>query len=165
MIYALTKWIHYFANRCNWLSALAIFLMMILCCTDIICRWAGHSLPGIYELIGLLGTLAVSLSLGYTAIEKSHIAVNYILDFFPASFQRIVEGLNYIICAFLFALASWQSAIYANDMKQFGEVSLTLQMPLYPFIYGISIGCGVLFAVLIIRVARIFSTPYSTENQ
>ena len=164
MIHTLTKWIHWLANRCNWISALAIFSMMVLCCTDILFRWMGYSLTGIYDLIGLLGTLAVSLSLGYTAIERSHIAVNYILEFFPSSFQRAVDTLNYTACAFLFAFACWQSAIYANDMKRFGEVSLTLQIPLYPFIYGISIGCGILFAVLIIRVAGMLSTSYSVKK-
>jgi len=164
MTNTLTKWIHWLASRCNWISVLAIFLMMAFCCADVFCRWAGQSIPGIYELIGLLGTLAVSLSLGQTAVEKSHIAVGYILEFFPVSFQRVVEGLVYIIGAFLFACASWQSAIYANDMKRFGEVSLTLQIPLYPFIYGISIGCGVLFAVLAIRIINNLSTSSLAEN-
>ena len=159
MIYTLAKWIHWIANKCNWISALAIFLMMILCCVDIVFRWVGFPLAGAYEVIGLLGTVSVSMALGYTAIERSHIAVNYILEFFPLPVQRAVECFDYVVCALLFALASWQSAVYAQDMKQFGEVSLTLQIPLYPFIYGISIGCGVLFLVLAIRIAGIFSKP------
>ena len=164
MIYTLAKWIHWIGNKCNWISAFAIFLMMLICCLDVVCRWMGFSVAGAYEIIGLLGTVSVSMSLGYTAIERSHIAVNYILEFFPLSVQRAVEGFDYVVGCVLFALASWQSAVYAADMKQFGEVSLTLQIPLYPFIYGISIGCAVLSLVLAIRIVGVFAPSPVVED-
>jgi len=43
--------------------------------------------------------------------------------------------------------------MYAGKLRQLGEVSMTLQMPIHPFVYGISIGCGLLTLVLGIRFA------------
>ena len=49
----------------------------------------------------------------------------------------------------LFGLIAWQSVAYAIDLRQSHEVSLTIQMPIYPFAYGIAIGCGLLCLILL----------------
>ena len=43
---------------------------------------------------------------------------------------------------------------YAADLQAFGEVSMTLQMPVYPFVYGIAVGCWLLVLVLVVRVLK-----------
>ena len=40
------------------------------------------------------------------------------------------------------------------DLKQSGEISLTLGIPVYPFVAGIAIGCGFLCLVLLFDVAK-----------
>jgi hypothetical protein len=47
-----------------------------------------------------------------------------------------------------------QCLVYAADLKGFGEVSMTLQMPIYPFVYGIAAGCGLLTLVLAVRFLK-----------
>jgi hypothetical protein len=39
--------------------------------------------------------------------------------------------------------------VYAADMWQSGEVSVTLTMPIYPFIYGIAAGSALLCLALL----------------
>ena len=48
----------------------------------------------------------------------------------------------------LFVILSWQSVLYAMDLKESGEVSMTVQMPIHPFVFGISIGCALVSLVL-----------------
>ena len=59
-----------------------------------------------------------------------------------------------LIGAALFGLITWQSLVYAADMRQSGEVSVTLTMPIYPFIYGIAAGSALLVLVLLLDSLR-----------
>jgi hypothetical protein len=63
---------------------------------------------------------------------------------------EIVGLLGAIFVSFSLA---WQAVLYASSLRGTGEVSLTLQVPLYPFVYGVAIGCGMLCIVLLFRFA------------
>jgi TRAP-type mannitol/chloroaromatic compound transport system permease small subunit len=65
-----------------------------------------------------------------------------------------VDGINALICAIFFALVARQCMTYAADLKNYGEVSMTLQMPVYPFVYGIAAGCVLLTLVLVVRFIK-----------
>jgi hypothetical protein len=65
-----------------------------------------------------------------------------------------VDGVNALICAVFFGFLSRQCMVYAADLKSFGEVSMTLQMPIYPFVYGIAAGCCLLTLVLAVRFIK-----------
>lgn len=135
----------------NWLAAGAVALMMMLTCADVFLRYLRRPIPGTYEMVGLLGAVFISFSLAQTSLEKGHIAVDFLVQKLSARTQTAIECGNALISAGLFAMICWQSALYARSLQALKEVSLTLQMPIYPFVYGISIGCGMLCLVLLMR--------------
>lgn len=150
------QWVGYIARSFNWLAAGSVTAMMFLTVSDVVLRLFRHPIPGAYEIVGFLGAVFVSFSLAYTSVQKGHIAVEFLIERLAAPVQRIVELATTMVCALLFALVSWQSVIYAISLKATGEVSLTIQIPLYPFVYGVSAGCGLLAAVLFMRCAVLF---------
>ncbi|MCX5824136.1 MAG: TRAP transporter small permease, partial [Deltaproteobacteria bacterium] len=93
--------------------------------------------------------LIVSFALALTSLEKGHIAVEILMEKLPPRVQVGIETVTSLIGASLFGLLTWQSLIYAADMRQSGEVSVTLTMPIYPFIYGIAAGSAMLVLVLL----------------
>lgn len=159
----LKRLVHGIANGFNGIAAAAVVAMMVLTCADVVLRFFRRPIPGTYEIIGLLGAMFAAFSLAYTSLERGHIAVDFLVQRLSPRTQNIVEGINALICAALFGLVTWQSVLYAGDLQGAGEVSMTLQMPIYPFVYGIAIGCGMLCVVLLMRAAtmltRIRSTP------
>jgi TRAP-type C4-dicarboxylate transport system permease small subunit len=82
-------------------------------------------------------------------MEKGHIAVEILIEKLPQRMQLAVESLGNLVGMLLFGLITYQAFFYALDIRKSGEVSLTLQMPVYPFIFGIAIGCGLLCLLLI----------------
>jgi TRAP-type C4-dicarboxylate transport system permease small subunit len=138
----------------NALAGTAVVVMMLLTCADVILRLFRRPIPGTYEIIGFLGTVAISFSLAYTSLEKGHIAVELLVEKLPRRVQAGVESVTLLIGAALFALITWQSMAYAADLKQSGEVSVTLTMPIYPFIYGIAAGSALLCLVLLVESLR-----------
>lgn len=143
-------------DRFNWVAAGAVVVMMCLTCADVILRLFRHPIPGTYEIVGLLGSVIIAFSIGYTSVEKGHIAVEFIVQKFPLRVQRFIDTINDLISACLFGLITWQSIVYASDLKQSGEVSLTIQMPIYPYVYGIALGCGLLCLVLLLDFVKSF---------
>ncbi len=123
--------------------------MMLLTSADVILRIFRHPIPGTYEMVGLLGAIAISFSLAYTSVEKGHIAVEFLFQKFPKKVRFFISAINDFLCLFLFGLLTWQTILLASDLMQSGEVSMTLQMPIYPYVFGISIGCGLLSLVLL----------------
>lgn len=153
-MFRLDRFINLLSYRFNWIAAGAIVAMMLLTSTDVVLRLFRHPIPGTYEIVGLLGAVVIAFSLAYTSIEKGHIAVEFLVQKFPRNVQLFITAINDLLSTFLFGLIAWQSILYASDLKQSGEVSLTLQAPIYPFIYGIAAGCGLLCFVLILEFLK-----------
>jgi TRAP-type C4-dicarboxylate transport system permease small subunit len=144
------------STKINWGSAICLMGMVLLTTFDVVLRIFGSTIPGTYEIIGLLGAIVISFSLAYTSVEKGHIAVEFLVQKFSKRTGAIINLINSFISIFLWSIISYQSFIYANELRISGEVSMTIQMPTYPFVYGIGIGCFFLIPVLIFEGINAF---------
>jgi len=145
----------------NIIAAGAIVAMMILTCADVVLRLFRHPIPGTYEIVGFIGIIAASFALGATTVEHSHIAVEFLTQRFRPKVQRFILGVNNLIAFSFFSVLAWRSADYAVDLKTAGEVSMTVQIPLYPFAFSITVGCIVLCCVLVLHTADNFRRSLS----
>lgn len=136
------------ASFLNGIAAVAVVAMMALTCLDVLLRLVRHPIPGAYEVVGMLGALFVSFSLARTSVDQGHIAVDFLVQRLPRRVQCAVEAINAGICALLFTVISRQCVLYARDLRSSGEVSMTLQVPLHPFVLGLAVGCAMLSVVL-----------------
>lgn len=146
-----------FKNSCLWLArrlgiiaAVAIFSMMALTCADVILRLFRMPIPGTYEIVSFMGAVAVSFAIAHTSVEKGHVAVSLVVQLLPKRAQAVIESILAALGIILFALIAWQSVIYGLDCQSSGEVSLTLQLPFYPIIYGVALSAGVVCLVLLV---------------
>ncbi len=155
MITRIERIVHSISIKANWIAAGALMIMMLLTTLDVVLRMFKTTIPGTYEIIGLLGTVVVSFSLAYTSLEKGHIAVEFLLEKFPPKLAKSIDLINAVIATMLFGAISWQCFVYGLELKQSGQVSMTVQMPTYPFIFGIAVSAFLMCAVLIIRSIQI----------
>lgn len=149
------KFINSLSLKSNWVASGGLIIMMLLTTLEVFLRTLNMSIPGSYEIIGLLGTIVVSFSLAYTSIEKGHISVDIVLEKLPPRVVKIIDFTNAVLATILFAALAWQSFVYGIELKQSGEVSMTVQIPTYPFIFGIGISAILLCGVLLIRSIKI----------
>lgn len=157
----LAKWMY-------WIAGLAIVLMMLLTCADIflrVCVTLFHHygwkfleplrpLAGTYELVCYLGAVAVSFAMAHTSIEKGHVAVSLVVRLFPQRVQGIIAVFTDSLGFYLFSMISWRSILYAEDLRRSGQVSLTLQLHYYPFVYGVSFAAAAVCLVLLTDIIR-----------
>jgi TRAP-type C4-dicarboxylate transport system permease small subunit len=151
-----------------WVAGTAIVSMMLLTCADVILRLgvtAYHQyhwwflspfrpIPGTYELVCFMGAVAVAFAMAHTSVERGHVAVSIVVNLLPKKVQSIIETITTIFGLILFILLSWQSVLYANDLKARGEVSLTLELPFYPFVYGIGFAAAAVCLVLLVDLSK-----------
>ena len=140
----------------NWLAGAAILAMMLLTFADVVLRFFRHPIPGTYELVGLMGTVGASFALAYTTVKKGHIAVEFLTRRMSEKAQAVIAAGGELVSTLLFGILTWQSAVYALDLKRTGEVSLTIEMPVYPFVLSIAIGCCLVCLVLLTDLYRSF---------
>ena len=154
MIYRIEKWVATVAAAFNWVAAAAVASMMVITCLDVVLRLFRRPIPGTYEIVGFLGAVFASFSLGYTSLQRGHIAVDFLVQKLGARPQAALDALNAFICSVLFGLLTHQCLGYAADLRAAGEVSMTLQMPVYPFVYGLAAGCLLLSVVLAVQTLK-----------
>lgn len=137
------------AARLNWVAAAAIVAMMLLTVADVVLRLFRMPIPGTYEMVGFLGAAIIAFSLAYTASEKGHITVDVLVQLFPKKGQAFIDALNELIGAAFFGLIALAGIQAASEIKEAGEVSLTLELPIHPILYGIAAGCAFLALILL----------------
>lgn len=154
MLRAIGKTLHRAASTLNGLSAAAVVFIMLLTCSDVVLRFFDRPIPGTYELVGYFGAVIVAFALAYTSVERGHIAVEIFVERLPGRPRTIVEALGSFAGTALFGLLTWQSHVYARDLMESGDVSLTLGMPTWPFVYAVCAGTAVLTVILLLDALR-----------
>ena len=137
------------SKKLYWIAGGAIVVMMLITCADVALRYFRRPIPGTYELVCFLGAVAAAFAMAYTSLEKGHVSVSFVVALFPKRIQGLIGIVTNLFGLFLFVLIAWQAAIYANDLRLSGEVSLTLELPFYPFVFGIAFSATVVCLILI----------------
>ena len=131
--------------------------MVVLTCSNIFCRLVWVPVRGTFELMGYAGAVITAFALGYTQINKGHIAVDILVKCFSEKTQRIIGCINSGICLIFFSLAGWQIVKIGTNLLKTGETSETLRIVYYPFTYGVALGCFALALVMLVDFLKYFA--------
>ena len=140
------------------LIAIAGFLlvaMMVLACANVFFRTVWVPVKGTFELMGFFGAIVAAFALGRTQMKKEHIAVDVLILKFPRGVRLVLSGINYLVGMIFFSLAGWQAVKYGNNLWRVNELSETLRIVYFPFVYGVALGCGVISLVLLVDLIKL----------
>lgn len=131
---------------------LAILIgMMFLTVVDVIGRkFFDAPVTGSYELTEFMLALIVFFSLGYTQIQKGHIAMEALVSRFSPKAQAVIDCLVYLISIGLGALLTWQLVAHAKRTFLGKHETGVLHLPLYPFLMAAAFGCLLYSLVLLV---------------
>lgn len=129
-----------FEKMCIAVAGTLLVSMMLITCANIVLRWIYVPLRGTFELMGLMGAVAVTFALAYTQARKEHISVDVLIHRFPKKIRRFFAVINDLACICFSIIASWQILKIANNLVASGEVTETLRIIFYPFTYAVAFG-------------------------
>lgn len=132
-----------------YVSGLSVFVMIGTTCADVILRRFGHPIIGAYDIVKIAGTLTLAAALPYTTAVKGHVAIEYFFHKLNHTSRIIVDIICRLLGICLFAFLSWRTIQYGNQFYETGQVSQTLQLPLFWLPYVIAVCCFVVMLVII----------------
>jgi TRAP-type C4-dicarboxylate transport system permease small subunit len=136
------------------LGAIFLLAMMFLTVGNIVMRKFSLPIQGTFELTGLFGAIVGTVVLGYTQKRKENIAVDILFKHFPNTLRRIICVFGDLCCAAFSALAAWQIAKIGIKQLTTGEVTETLRIIPYPFVFIAAAGFAALGVVFVIDMLK-----------
>jgi TRAP-type C4-dicarboxylate transport system permease small subunit len=150
------------------ISMYLILLMMFITVADVAGRYFfNRPILGVFELTRFgLGAI-VCTALGFSQINKVHIAINLLVSRLPQGWQNIIETFNFLVAFVTFAIVTWQMFVYTGRLYASGQVTSVLGVSIYPFVLvsalGVTLFTLVLFWDLIKAIYKLFSRGVEDE--
>jgi len=138
------------------IGGVAVLALMMLATGNVLLRAVGMPFRGAYELVSFLGAVVTAFALGYTQKRKFNIVVDILSDKFPKGVKRVLDGIGYGIGVLFFAVIAWVIMRWGLKIALSGEVSETLKIVYYPFIFCVALGFAVLSLTLVIDLIGTF---------
>ena len=98
---------------------------------DVVGRRFGLPVKGAYDLVRVLGAIAMVCALPLTKAVKGHIAIEYFFQKLGARGRAATDTLMRLVLLALFALLAWQFVLQGNAFLESGETTTTLHMPMF----------------------------------
>ncbi len=132
----------------------SLMVMVLITTADVILRKCGLSLTGAYDLVKIAAAIAVAAALPYTTAIKGHVAIEYFFHKLGRRGRTVVDALMRFGGMALFGLLAWGCVDYGNSLRLKGEVSTTLQLPIFWVPYVLAFSCALVVLIKIYHVTH-----------
>ena len=112
-------------------GGLAVAGIVLVTVGDVVGRRFGLPVKGAYDLVRVLGAIAMVCALPLTKAVKGHIAIEYFFQKLGARGRAAVDTAMRLVLLALFGLLAWQFVRQGLDFRKYGEVTATLHMPMF----------------------------------
>lgn len=145
---AFEKFLNWVNKLLRLIGGIAVVGMMSVTCLDVIFRAFGHPIIWAVDLVGFLALMTLACALPITHAEGGHVGVDLVVGKLKPRTQAYFDTATSLVSSILFCILAWRMWLYAAELSQKGEVSMTVQIPKSPFVYMVS----VCFAVLTLAI-------------
>lgn len=98
---------------------------------DVIGRQFGFPVKGAYDLVRVLGAVAIACALPLTKAVKGHIAIEYFFQKMGRRGRAATDTGMRLVLLVLFGLLTWQFTLQGLEFLESGEGTATLHMPMF----------------------------------
>ena len=128
-------------------AGVGVVTMMLTICTDVVLRAFGSPLTGTVDIVRLAGAITIACALPYTSAVKGHVAIEYFFLKLSRRGRVVVDTFARLLSMALFACLSWESVQHGIALRRNGEVTATLQIPVFWIAHVIAFSCAVVILV------------------
>ena len=115
----------------TFISCAALAVMALITCGDIVLRILRVPIKGAYDLVRLCGAVTVSCAIPMTTAMKGHVAIEYFFHKLNRRGRVVVDSLLRGIIFIGFFVAAWSSFKYGLQFLKNGEVTNTIEVPVF----------------------------------
>ncbi len=132
-----------------YVACAALMVMVIVTSIEVVLRIFRLTMTGAYDIVKIAATLTMAAALPYTTAIKGHVAIEYFFHKLGRRGRVVVDTLMRVSAMALFSLLAWGCVDYGNSLRAKGEVSMTLQLPIFWLPYTLAASCAL---VVLIKV-------------
>lgn len=140
------------AKLMYYVAGVALASIMLLTVLDVILRSFKSPVLGTYELVGLLGAIVVGFAIPQTSKLNGHVIMDLIPSALSGLARRLMRILTRLLGIAIFLVIGLNLWSMGTDFRMSGEVTPTLQLPLYPIAWGISVCCYIQCLILFVDI-------------
>lgn len=140
---------------CHGMTALACLGMVasiLVVCADVVLRLAGHPIKGAYDILRVTGAVTIACALPLTTAVKGHVAIEYFFQKLNRASRLVVDSCMRLIMIGCFLLAAYECAGYGNRFLRSGQVTDTIEMPIFWLPWLMSVAFGLTAVVVVFHL-------------
>jgi TRAP-type C4-dicarboxylate transport system permease small subunit len=130
-----------------WVAGAGLLLMVLVTTAEVVLRIFRLSLTGAYDIVKIAATVTIAAALPYTTAIKGHVAIEYFFHKLGRRGRVFVDALMRLAGMALFGLLAWGCVDYGNSLRAKGEVSMTLQLPIFWLPYFLALSCALVVLI------------------
>lgn len=135
-----------------------LMAMVLLMAVNVILRYVlGRPIKGAVELEEFMMVIVVFLGLAYTAVQKNHVRIDFIVSRFSQPAQAVINCITSLLALGLCSFMVWRCAVWAYNNWVHNTISILLHIPIYLFAYLAALGCALLLLVLFSEFLHLLS--------
>jgi len=137
------------ATAAAYIAGAVLVLLMLLTTADVAGRYFFNApISGVFDLTHFAVSIMTYLGLAYCAVRGAHVAIELLYDKLPTVGQRLLDRITNLAGCILFALISWRTAVQAVTVREMGEASQMMELPLFPLYCLVAFGSALFAWVL-----------------
>jgi len=141
-------------NALAYVAGGALLVMVVVTTLDVILRKFNLSLTGAYDVVKIAAAITVAAALPYTTAIKGHVAIEFFFHKLGRRGRIVVDALMRFGGMALFGLLAWGCIDYGNSLREKGEVSMTLQLPVFWVPYVLALSCVLVVLIKIYHLTH-----------
>ena len=130
-----------------YVACAGLMVMVSVVTVDVVLRVCRVPFTGAYDIVRIAAGLTVAAALPYTTAIKGHVAIEYFFQQLGRRGRLGVDALMRVSAMALFSLLAWGCVDYGNSLRATGEVSMTLQVPIFWLPYILAVSCGLVVLI------------------
>ena len=130
-----------------WVAGASLMVMVLVTTAEVVLRVFRLSMTGAYDIVKIAAALTIAAALPYTTAIKGHVAIEYFFHKLGRRGRVVVDAAMRMLAMALFSLLAWGCVDYGNSLRVKGEVSMTLQLPIFWVPYVLAASCGLVVLI------------------
>jgi len=135
------------------IAGAVLIFMVILTFVDVVMRFFGRPVPGVYEVIAYLGVAVTGFALPRASMMKTHVYVDLVIDKVSSKTRKSLKVFTRIVVFLMFFFAAWYFVEMGKSFIATRSVTMTLRLPFYPVVFGMAVTC---LAQCLVSIYEIF---------
>jgi len=148
--------VHSISRAITVIAGLSLLGIIVLVTTNAITRRIDPIGPilGTYEISAYLAGIVIASTLAYNQVRKANISVEILVRRFSRRTNAIISSIIYLVSVGLYSVVCWGLLTYARQVWTKGELSATLAVIFFPWVYAVALCFALLVIVLLIDLIR-----------